>query len=260
MRKVFARVYELLDQGLGPEQITEQLKGAARKSYLAALEHQQQVCLFDQEAFEEGRLVVGIDEVGRGPLAGPLVAACVLLPSPPPLPFLRDSKKLRAAEREFLVPRIVAAASRSGIGVVKASEFDKGLNLHQLTFLAMSRAVKAAKLPRGSYGLLVDGKYPLPSWKRRQKAVVKGDDRSLRIAAASVLAKVHRDKLMVKAAKKYPQYEFESNVGYGTKAHREAILKYGATPIHRPNFLVKILAEAAEGIPLNESESRAHDS
>jgi ribonuclease HII len=196
---------------------------------------------FDQTAFAEERVVVGMDEVGRGPLAGPLVAVCVVLPSPPPLPFLRDSKKLMADERAALAPRIVAAASHLGYGTVEAEEFGGAINLHHLTFLAMSRALTAAGLPPGC-ALLVDGKFPLPSWRGPQKAVIKGDDTSFRIAAASVLAKVHRDEIMRQACASFPHYGFSSNVGYGTAEHHRALVQRGPCPLHRKNFVQNALS------------------
>ncbi len=244
MRKVFARVYELLDQGCAAEEISEQLKGSAKKSFEAALEHHRASTEFDRHGFGDGYGLIGVDEVGRGPLAGPLVAVCLSYSPPPPfLPFLRDSKKLGPQEREFLAVRVRQAASHVGIGTVEAAEFGQELNLHQLTFLAMTRAVEAAGLEKGRWGLLVDGKFKLPSWTGPQMAVIKGDDTSQHIAGASILAKVHRDRIMLEAARTYPEYDFENNVGYGTESHRKAILEHGPTPLHRTNFLQKILAE-----------------
>lgn len=221
--------------------------GSSARALNLALEQFDQMVAFDRQAFAEPSLRVGMDEVGRGPLAGPLVAVCLVLPSPPPLlPFLRDSKKLSAPERERLVPLIKACASHLGYGVVEAEEFGGEINLHHLTFLAMSRALKAARLPRRRCALLVDGKFPLPSWKGSQQAVVKGDDLSLSIAAASVLAKVHRDQVMRQACELYPQYGFSQNVGYGTEAHRRAILEHGPCPLHRKNFVRSILSQASQ--------------
>lgn len=244
MRKVFAQVYELLDQGLAADQVCEQLKGSALKSYQAALDHHHSSTEFDTHGFGPSYGVIGVDEVGRGPLAGPLVSVCLRFPSPPPfLPFLRDSKKLRAEEREFLAHRIRQCASHIGLGVVEPEEFGKTLNLHHLTFLAMSRAVEAAQLGDEPLGLLVDGKFKLPSWSGPQLAVIKGDDTSQHIAGASVLAKVYRDNIMTEAAQRYPEYDFANNVGYGTEAHCQAILEHGPTPLHRSNFLQRLLPE-----------------
>ncbi len=209
----------------------------AGRALEAALSHFDATVDFDRQAFSSTSILVGMDEVGRGPLAGPLVAVCLVLSSPPPLlPFLRDSKKLSPAERESLVPRIKAVASHVGFGIVEAEEFGGETNLHHLTFLAMSRALESAELPK-SCSLLVDGKFPLPSWSGPQRAVIKGDDTSLRIAAASILAKVYRDALMTEACRTYPQYGFSRNVGYGTEEHRRAILDHGPCPLHRRNFI-----------------------
>lgn len=236
----------MLESGADRRQAGESFlaKPATAKAFNAAFEHYDRAVAFDRDAFPKNLSLVGMDEVGRGPLAGPLVAVCVLLsPSPPLLPFLRDSKKLSPAERESLVPRIKAAASHVGYGIVEAEEFGGEINLHHLTFLAMSRALEAAKLPK-SCALLVDGKFPLPSWSGPQRAVIKGDDTSLSIAAASILAKVYRDALMLEACRTYPQYGFSRNVGYGTEEHRRAILEHGPCPLHRRNFIRTLMAEA----------------
>jgi ribonuclease HII len=242
VRKVFQQAYRLLDEGATLADLAHPEQGLGRPM-LAALEHMRQSLEFDRTAFDGSPLVVGMDEVGRGPLAGPLVAVCLVLPSPPPLPFLRDSKKLLPDEREALVPRIVAHASHLGYGVVQPSEFGRATNLHHLTFRAMRRALNAAGLPR-ECALLVDGKFPLPRWGGPQKAVVKGDDTSFRIAAASVLAKVYRDKIMYEACARYPQYGFSKNVGYGTEEHQNALRAHGPCPLHRRNFVARVLADA----------------
>lgn len=182
---------------------------------------------------------------------------------------MRDSKKLCPAEREFLVPRIEAAASHVGYGVVEATEFGGETNLHYLTFLAMERAVEHAGVPAERAALLVDGKFPLPRWPGQQRAVIKGDDRSFRIAAASVLAKVYRDRIMTLADRDFPHYGFGRNAGYGTLEHRRALMDHGPCPLHRKNFVEKILTgypdnptdlEALERLSLGESENAAHDS
>ncbi len=245
MRKVFRETYERLEKGLGRAELFAESAptGSSARALLAAFEHYDRTQDFDQTAFEDEHTLVGMDEVGRGPLAGPLVAVCIILPSPPPLlPFLRDSKKLASDEREALVPRIEAAASHLGYGTVEPEEFGKAINLHHLTFLAMTRALEDARLPDGC-ALLVDGKFKHPLWPGPQRAVIKGDDSSLRIAAASVLAKVHRDRVMTEACRKYPEYGFSRNVGYGTEEHCRAILQHGPSPIHRKNFVASLLAK-----------------
>lgn len=245
MRKVFREAYEHLDQGVHRSDLlaTPGLKSSSIRALHSAFEHYDRTQDFDQTAFDTEHTVVGMDEVGRGPLAGPLVAVCIILHSPPPLlPFLRDSKKLSSDEREALVPRIEAAASRLGYGTVEPEEFGKAINLHHLTFLAMTRAIEDARLP-DNCALLVDGKFKHPLWPGPQRAVIKGDDSSLRIAAASVLAKVHRDRVMTEACRKYPEYGFSRNVGYGTEEHCRAILQHGPSPIHRKNFVASLLAK-----------------
>lgn len=244
MRKVFQKAYHLLDHGATLADLVHPEQGLGKSIHLA-LDHLRQSLEFDRQAFDNSPVVVGMDEVGRGPLAGPLVAVCIVLPSPPPLPFLRDSKKLMASEREALVPRLVAHASHLGYGVVEPREFGRATNLHHLTFRAMTRALKAAGLPAGC-ALLLDGKFPLPTWRGPQQAVVKGDDRSFRIAAASVLAKVYRDKIMRDACPRYPHYGFSTNVGYGTEQHQRALISHGPCPLHRKNFVQRVLAGAAE--------------
>jgi ribonuclease HII len=244
MRKVFREAYRLLDDGADLDGLRAASLGRALET---ALDHLEKSLDFDRTAFEGEPVVVGMDEVGRGPLAGPLVAVCIVLPSPPLLPFLRDSKKLGPREREALAPRIAAAAAHLGYGIVEAEEFGGSVNLHHLTFQAMSRALKAAGLPKRC-ALLVDGKFPLPSWRGPQRAVIKGDDLSFRIAAASVLAKVYRDKVMTEACPSYPHYGFSKNVGYGTAQHQRALVEHGPCPLHRKNFVQRVLAEA-QGAP-----------
>lgn len=258
MRRAFQEVYELLDQGLHLDEVARRVPSRALS---AAQEHLQRSLAFDRDAFAGVSLVAGIDEVGRGPLAGPLVAVCLLLsPTPPPWPFLRDSKKLSSAERQALAPRLAEAALRLGYGVVEPNEFELSSNLHQLTFVAMRRAVQAAGLPPDG-ALLIDGKYPLPGWPGLQRAVIRGDDTSLRIAAASVLAKVYRDQRMLEAEALYPQYGFARHVGYGTAAHREALERYGPCPLHRPSFVRRWLDPVPDSTPVQLSldlDSKRH--
>jgi ribonuclease HII len=246
LRKIFRQVYELIDDGADLRRLRRhfQAKTGSGRTLREALDHLKKSLAFDGNAFDEGTLVVGMDEVGRGPLAGPLVAACVIIPSPPSLPFLRDSKKLEPQEREALAPRIKRACSHLGYGVVEPEEFGGPVNLHHLTFLAMSRALQEAGLPASGCALLVDGKFSVPAWPGPQRAVIKGDDTSFRIAAASVLAKVYRDKIMTQACPSYPVYGFSKNVGYGTPEHRQALIEHGICPMHRKNFVQRVLAEA----------------
>lgn len=250
MRKAFAWTYDQLARGSSLAKIARAKKTPSlSKAVKAALKHHRELVAFDRSAFSGKSTLIGVDEVGRGPLAGPLVACCVQLPYPAgmALPFLRDSKKLKASEREFLVDRIKMVAVQYALGVVEAGEFGGDLNLHQLTFLAMTRAVEQMDVDTEQSVLLVDGKFALPSWSGQQEAVVKGDDTSLSIAAASVLAKVYRDQRMEELHERYPVYNFSRHVGYGTAAHRQAILEHGPCPEHRANFLTKILDTADTG-------------
>lgn len=186
--------------------------------------------------FEEGyKIVCGVDEAGRGPLAGPVVAAAVILPPHAEIPGLNDSKKLSDKRRRELIPVIKEQAVAYGIGIATHEEIDR-INILQATYLAMERAL--TQLNKTPDLALIDGNrakdFGLPV-----KTVVKGDSLSASIAAASVLAKVTRDDIMLELAVTFPGYGFEIHKGYGTKAHYEAITKLGACPIHRMTFLKK---------------------
>lgn len=188
---------------------------------------------FEKRLREQGyRIVAGIDEAGRGPLAGPVLAAAVVLPERFDLPGLTDSKKLSAAARERLFPLIRQQAAAIGIGFASPVEIDR-LNILQATLQAMQRAV-ARLYPAPDY-LLIDGITPLPV-PLAQQSLKKGDSRSLSIAAASVIAKVVRDRLMVHYDRRYPGYGFASHKGYGSVTHRRAIAELGPCPIHRASF------------------------
>ncbi|MBQ7566056.1 MAG: ribonuclease HII [Oscillospiraceae bacterium] len=177
--------------------------------------------------------ICGVDEAGRGPLAGPVCAAAVILPPETIIDGLNDSKKLSDAKRRELFPVICEKALAYGIGWASVEEIDEK-NTLQAPFLAMERAL--AGLSVRPELALIDGNrakdFSLPV-----QTVVKGDSRSANIAAASILAKVSRDELMEKLAMQYPQYGFEIHKGYGTKRHYEALREYGACPIHRRTFL-----------------------
>ena len=185
------------------------------------------------------RLICGVDEAGRGPLAGPVCAAAVILPEHLQIPGLNDSKKLTDKKRRELFPVIQEQAIAYGIGLASESEIDE-INILQATFLAMRRALD--QLSVRPEIALIDGNretdFGLPV-----KTVVKGDSLSANIAAASILAKVTRDNLMMELAQQYPEYGFEIHKGYGTKAHYEALRTYGPCPIHRKTFLKKFYGE-----------------
>lgn len=185
------------------------------------------------------KVICGVDEAGRGPLAGPVCAAAVILPEHLEIPGLTDSKKLSDKKRRELFPVIQEQAIAYGIGFASEQEID-GINILQATFLAMQRALDQLTVRPDL--ALIDGNrerdFGLPV-----KTVVKGDSLSANIAAASILAKVSRDDLMVKMAETYPEYGFDVHKGYGTKAHYAALRKYGPCPIHRMTFLKKFYGE-----------------
>ena len=190
----------------------------------------------ENQHFANGIVTIcGVDEAGRGPLAGPVCAAAVILPPNLEIPGLTDSKKLSDKRRRELYPVIMEKAVAFGIGLASHEEIDE-INILQATFLAMERAM--AQLNVRPDLALIDGNrqkdFGLPV-----ETVVKGDSLSASIAAASVLAKVTRDDIMVAMAQEYPGYGFEIHKGYGTKAHYEALEKLGASPIHRKSFLKK---------------------
>ncbi|BCR03946.1 ribonuclease HII [Desulfuromonas versatilis] len=188
---------------------------------------------FEQAAQARGfSAVAGIDEAGRGPLAGPVVAAAVILPEAFDLPGLTDSKKLTPGRREALFPLIRAQARALGVGVVSAAEIDE-LNILQATLRAMSLAVERLQCP-ADY-LLIDGITPLPL-ALPQKTLKKGDSRSLSVAAASVVAKVVRDRMMVGFDARFPGYGFARHKGYGSADHLAAIARLGPSPLHRRTF------------------------
>lgn len=193
----------------------------------------------EDELFSRGiGMICGVDEAGRGPLAGPVCAAAVILPPHLELPGLNDSKKLSDKKRRELFPLIREQAIAYGIAFADHREIDE-MNILQATYLAMQRAIDQLK-GKAEYAL-IDGNrardFGLPV-----QTVVKGDSRSASIAAASILAKVTRDDYMLEMAKQYPEYGFEIHKGYGTKAHYEALRTYGACPIHRGTFLKKFYA------------------
>ena len=184
------------------------------------------------------KVICGVDEAGRGPLAGPVCAAAVILPDHLELPGLTDSKKLTDKKRRELYPIIKVQAIAYGIGFADQQEIDQ-INILQATFLAMGRALEQLSIKPEL--ALIDGNrekdFGIPV-----KTIVKGDSLSANIAAASVLAKVTRDDLMAEMAGLYPEYGFEIHKGYGTKAHYAALREHGPCPIHRMTFLKKFYA------------------
>jgi ribonuclease HII len=188
---------------------------------------------FEREAGSKGyRIIAGIDEAGRGPLAGPVVSAAVILSSDFSVAGIADSKKLTSSKRQQLYHQIYQQARSVGIGIVDAIEIDR-INILRASLLSMSISVDNLD-PRPDF-LIVDGKFKIPA-DIPQQPVVKGDSLCLSIAAASIVAKVTRDKLMEMYHQEYPQFGFSRHKGYPTKAHKAAIKKYGCCPIHRKSF------------------------
>ena len=183
--------------------------------------------------------VAGIDEAGRGPLAGPVVAAAVILPKDIFLPFLNDSKKVTEKRRDGLFDQIKQEALAYGIGIASNALIDE-INILQATYEAMREAI--SKLNKTPDILLVDAVH-IPDINIKQVGIVKGDAKSVNIAAASILAKVTRDRLMLEYDKIYPEYGFASNKGYGTAKHIEALKAYGACDIHRRSFIGNFVGE-----------------
>lgn len=188
---------------------------------------------FEGQAKGRGfRAIAGVDEAGRGPLAGPVVAAAVILPEAFDLPGLTDSKKLTAAHRERLFRLLRVQALAIGVGIVPAPQID-AVNILQATFQAMVLAVRRLRVPPDF--LLVDGNLPVPL-PMHQKTLVHGDARSLSVAAASIIAKVVRDRMMIGYDRWYPGYGFAEHKGYGSAGHRAAIGRLGPSPLHRRTF------------------------
>lgn len=186
-----------------------------------------------EKEYESYGYVCGIDEVGRGPLAGPVVAGAVILPKDCDILYLNDSKKLSPAKREELYDVIMEKAVATGIGRVEPARIDE-INILQATYEAMREAVsKLSVVP----DILLNDAVTIPLLKMKQVPIIKGDAKSVSIAAASIIAKVTRDRLMVEYDKIYPEYGFSGNKGYGSADHIAALKKYGKCPIHRDSFI-----------------------
>lgn len=190
---------------------------------------------YEKELYQKGyQAIAGIDEVGRGPLAGPVVTACVILPKDCKIRHLNDSKKIPKKHHEEIYEEVLARALGVGIGIVDNDTIDR-VNIYEATKIGMLQAIEQMKgeVTKPDY-LLIDAMQldtPIP-----QLSLIKGDANSLSIAAASIVAKVTRDRMMAEYAKEYPGYAFDKNVGYGTKDHLAGLKQYGVTPIHRKSF------------------------
>ena len=230
------------------ESLLELCKKDTRKGVLKLVEkYEKQKAAMDEELerlkkmhefedkYSEYEYVAGIDEAGRGPLAGPVVAASVILPKDCEILYLNDSKQLSAKRRDELFDEIKQKAIAYGIGIVSQGRIDD-INILQATYEAMREAIGRMSEKQNPDLLLVDAVH-IPDVDIKQVGIVKGDAKSVSIAAASILAKVTRDRFMVEMDKLYPEYGFASHKGYGSKSHIEAIKKYGASPIHRQTFI-----------------------
>lgn len=191
---------------------------------------------YENIAYADGyEIVCGVDEAGRGPLAGPVYAAAVILPKGHIIEGVNDSKKLSEKKRDELFDKVIEECAAYSLGIATEQEIDE-INILQATFLAMRRAVEGLNVKPDI--ALIDGN-KTPGLDIEQRAIVKGDGKSANIAAASIIAKVSRDRYMLEMAAKYPEYQFEKHKGYGTKLHYEMLEKYGVSPIHRKTFLKK---------------------
>ena len=200
------------------------------------LERMDTMMIYERK-YAEYNVIAGIDEAGRGPLAGPVVAAAVILPKNRPILYLNDSKQLSAKKREELYDEIMKEAVSVGVGMAGEQKIDE-INILQATYEAMREAV--SKLDPQPDITLNDA-VTIPDLTMRQVPIIQGDAKSTSIAAASIIAKVTRDRLMLEYDRQYPEYGFASHKGYGSQSHMEAIKKYGPCPIHRKTFIQGIL-------------------
>lgn len=206
------------------------------EAYEKELERTEKMKEFEKK-YDSFSYICGIDEVGRGPLAGPVVAGAVILPKNCDILYLNDSKQLTEKKREELYDVIMEKAVSTGLGFVSPERIDE-INILQATYEAMREAV--SKL-NPSPGLLLNDAVTIPGISVKQVPIIKGDAKSISIAAASIIAKVTRDRMMVQYDSIFPEYGFASNKGYGAAAHIKALKKYGPTPIHRKSFIKNLL-------------------
>lgn len=198
----------------------------------------EQMQMYEKE-YQQYSYICGIDEAGRGPLAGPVVAGAVILPKDCEILYLNDSKKLSAKKREELYDEIMEKAIAVGVGMASPARIDE-INILQATYEAMRFAIEDLK---SAPDILLNDAVRIPGVTIRQIPIIKGDAKSVSIAAASIIAKVTRDRLMIEYDKLMPEYGFAGNKGYGSAAHIEAIKKYGPTPIHRTTFIKNFIEE-----------------
>lgn len=228
---------ELIQTYEGDERagVVRLVEGAKRRLTLfqAELNRVREMTRIENE-LTDCEYICGVDEVGRGPLAGPVIAAAVILPKKLLIPYVNDSKKLSEKKREELAEIILEKALSVGFGSVDNQKIDE-VNILNASLLSMRIAIENLSIKPDF--VLVDGNKKIPKLTLPQRAIVKGDANSLSIAAASILAKVTRDRLMVEYAKTYPEYDFKSNKGYGSKKHYDGIRRVGLSPLHRRTFI-----------------------
>lgn len=226
--------------------VMEQFKGDSRQgvvkliekygkiynSYLAEVERTENMKIYERK-YSDYKYIAGIDEVGRGPLAGPVVTCAVVLPKDFNVLYINDSKKLTEKKREELYDEIMKNAISVGIGIESPKVIDD-INILQATYSAMRKAIDALEVKPD---LLLNDAVTIPGVDIKQVPIIKGDAKSISIAAASIVAKVTRDRMMVEFDKIYPEYDFAGNKGYGSASHIEALKKIGPTPIHRQSFI-----------------------
>ncbi len=246
-KQSIAEIKAMLNEGAATAEEIDNYKMDPRKGVQAAVKQYdqklakedelsaqfEQMMTYERKNYQLGKkLIAGIDEVGRGPLAGPVVAAAVILPEDIYLPGINDSKKMSKAMRETLYDKIKEHAICYSIGIIDNNEIDR-INIYQATIKAMMQAV--SKLSHAPDHVLIDA-MSLPNVSFTTESIIKGDQKSISIAAASILAKVTRDKMMLDLHREFPNYYFNKNQGYGTKDHIKALEEYGITPIHRQSF------------------------
>lgn len=217
------------------------LVAKARKSIDALTKEKQRIEMMKtyEKKYANCQLICGIDEVGRGPLAGPVVAGAVILPKDCNILYLNDSKQLSEKKREELYEVIMQEAVSVGIGYASQERIDQ-INILQATYEAMRQAISKLSVKPD---ILLNDAVTIPRVSIRQVPIIKGDAQSVSIAAASIVAKVTRDRLMVEYDRVYPEYHFADNKGYGATVHIEALKKYGASPIHRKSFIKNFVDE-----------------
>ena len=219
------------DERSGVQQLVQ--KARKRQDSLEKERERLKVMHRYEEQYKDCQAICGIDEAGRGPLAGPVVAAAVILPKDCEILYLNDSKQLSAKKRELLYDEIMEKAVAVGVGYATPQRIDE-INILQATYEAMRQAVnKLSVCP----DILLNDAVRIPGLSMQQVPIVKGDAKSVSIAAASIIAKVTRDRLMMEYDKAMPQYHFAANKGYGSAEHIEALAVYGASPIHRRSFI-----------------------